>query len=427
MIVDGKPSLDDLMEFMYLSSVGLVQMDLSGSVTMINPRAVALLMPLAKKGDTLSNLFVTLESFSPDLRYLVAEFKGKSGTIVARQRIAITSGIRGQTEPVFYALSLVKLEHGSLMASVEDVSDSVRSERLLKKQEAWMNAMLAGVRDHAQALVALNGEIEHWNEDLQRVTGYDHSQVLGRPYSVLFPPDAITIDRVTDRLREADRAGLSFDEGWLQRADGSRFWSHTMLMPVDKDLKPDCYSLVIRDITDSRESIESLLKAASSDQLTGVANRRALFESAELEFARYARQPRDISMLILDIDHFKKINDTYGHPAGDQVIRRLAIVLVKSVRSIDIVARLGGEEFAVFLPSTDVAMASEIARRIRENIRAERVEVSGHQIEFQVSIGAAQVGREIDNLDALIGAADEALYDAKRGGRDRVCVWRGNQ
>ena len=290
-----------------------------------------------------------------------------------------------------------------------------------------MNAMLAGVRDHAQALVALNGEIEHWNEDLQRVTGYDHSQVLGRPYSVLFPPDAITIDRVTDRLREADRAGLSFDEGWLQRADGSRFWSHTMLMPVDKDLKPDCYSLVIRDITDSRESIESLLKAASSDQLTGVANRRALFESAELEFARYARQPRDISMLILDIDHFKKINDTYGHPAGDQVIRRLAIVLVKSVRSIDVVARLGGEEFAVFLPSTDVAMASEIARRIRENIRAERVEVSGHQIEFQVSIGAAQVGREIDNLDALIGAADEALYDAKRGGRDRVCVWRGNQ
>lgn len=290
-----------------------------------------------------------------------------------------------------------------------------------------MNAMLAGVRDHAQTLVNVNGEVELWNEDVQRVTRYEENQVAGKPYSVLFPPDAITVDRVTDRLREADRVGLSFDEGWLQRGDGSRFWAHTMLMPVDKNLRPDCYSLVIRDITDSRESIESLLKAASSDQLTGVANRRALFETAELEFARYARKPRDISLLILDIDHFKKINDTYGHPAGDQVIRRLALVLVKSVRSIDVVARLGGEEFAVFLPSTDITMASEIARRIRENIRAERVHAADHTIEFQVSIGVAQVGKEIDNLDALIGAADEALYDAKRGGRDRVCVWRGNQ
>ena len=426
MIIDGKPSLDDLMEFMYLSLTGLVQIDTSGTVTMINPRAVALLMPLAKKNDRLENLFVTLESVAPELRFLVDAFTARSGVIVSRHRIVIASGIRGQTEPVFYSLSLIKLERGTLMASIEDISASVRSERLLRKQEAWMNAMLAGVRDYAQGVVNAEGEIEFWGEDLQRVTGYAPSQVVGQPYSVFFPPDAITSDRVIDRLREADRAGLSFDEGWLQRADGSRFWSHTLLMPVSRELRTASYSLVIRDITDSRESVESLLKAATSDQLTGVANRRALFEAAELEFERNARKPRDISLLILDIDHFKKINDTYGHPVGDQVIRRLALTLVNSVRSIDIVARLGGEEFAVFLPSTDITMAAEIAGRIRKNIHSERVEADGHQIAFQVSIGAAQVSPGITSLDALIAAADEGLYEAKRGGRDRVCVWQGN-
>ncbi len=414
------------MEFVYRSQSGLVQTDPNGHIVTINPRAIALLMPLAKKGDVLDNLFTTLESVAPELRQLVTAFDRAYGTIVHQHRIVIASGIRGQTEPVFYALSLVRLEHGSLFAVIEDVSLQVRSERLLRKQEAWMNAMLAGVRDHAQTVVNADGEIVSWTPDLQRVTGYDEPQVTGKPYSVFFPPDGITVERVSDRLREADRAGLSFDEGWMQRADGTRFWSHSLLVPLEKNLRADCYSLVIRDITDSRESIESLLKAATSDQLTGVANRRALFEAAELEFARYALKPRDISLLIIDIDHFKRINDTYGHPVGDMVIRALALTLVRSVRSIDVIARLGGEEFAVFLPSTDITMAAEIARRIRRKIADERVIAGEETIRFQVSIGVAQVGPATSSLDALIAAADEALYDAKRGGRDQVCIWQGS-
>ena len=424
---DQLPSQDDLTEFIYRSPLGLVHTDPAGQVITLNPRAVALLMPLAKKGDRLGNLFNTLESVAPELRFMVDGFEKRSGVIAGHHRILIASGIRGQTEPVCYSLSLVKLESGSMVATIEDVSKHVRSERLLKKQEAWMNAMLAGVRDYAQTIVNADGEITLCTEELQRVTGYAEQEILGKPYSVFFPPDGITIDRVTDRLREADRGGLSFDEGWMQRADGSRFWSHSLLMPLDKSLQAGGYSLVIRDITDSRESVESLLKAATSDQLTGVANRRALFEAAELEFARYARKPRDISLLIIDIDHFKRINDTYGHPVGDKVIRTLALVLARSVRGIDVIARLGGEEFAVFLPSTDVTMAAEIARRIQRNIASERVQAGDDVISFQVSMGVAQVGPTTDSMDALIGAADEALYDAKRGGRNQVCIWKGNQ
>ena len=427
MIFDQAPSMEELMEFVYRSPMGFLQTDPDGKVISLNPKAVALLMPLAKKGDTLRNLFVTLEPIAPELRHLVDNFTRPYGVIVHHHRIVIASGIRGQTEPVFYAISLVRLEQGTLTVTVEDVSAQVRSERLLRKQEAWVNAMLAGVRDYAQTVVNAEGEIMRWNDDMRRLTGYSEAQVLGKPYSVAFPPDGITTDRVTDRLREADRAGLSFDEGWVLRADGSQFWSHSLLVPLDKELNAACYSLMFRDITDSRESVESLLKAATSDQLTGVANRRALFESAELEFARYAQKPRDISLLIIDIDHFKRINDSYGHPVGDEVIRTLALILVRSVRSIDVVARLGGEEFAVFLPSTDVSMAAEIARRIRNNVSGASVKAGDATIRFQVSIGAAQVGPETASMDALIGAADEALYDAKRGGRDQVCVWKGNR
>ncbi len=213
-MISGKaPTQEELMEFVYRSSFGLVHTEPDGQLITLNPRAVALLMPLAKKGDKLLNLFVTLEPVAPELRHIVDTFDQPSGLIVQQHRIVITSGIRGQTEPVFYSMSLVKLERGALMATFEDVSEQVRSERLLKKQEAWLNAMLAGVRDFAQTVVNPEGEIMRWNEDMLRMTGYRDEQVLGKSYSVLFPPDGITNDRVTDRLLEADRAGLSFDEG----------------------------------------------------------------------------------------------------------------------------------------------------------------------------------------------------------------------
>ena len=168
----------------------------------------------------------------------------------------------------------------------------------------------------------------------------------------------------------------------------------------------------------------SLEGTATSDQLTGVANRRALYEAAELEFARYARKPRNISLLILDIDHFKKINDTYGHPVGDKVIRNLAMVMLKSVRSIDVVARFGGEEFAVLLPSTDIDMAHVIGERIRRNVEAELINIGEHQLSYRVSVGVAGVELGISGIEAMIEAADDAMYEAKHQGRNRVCVKR---
>lgn len=419
---EGAPKVEQLMEFMYQAAIGLVQTDANGNVLLINPMAVQLLMPLARRHDLLENLFTTFDMYAPELRQLVSGFSRRVGTIVHNHRIVISSGSRGQSSPVFFSLSLVKLDDQSLMAMFQDISESVKSERLLQRQEAWINAMLAATVDYALMVIGEDGTILQSNASVEKVTGYDQTQLSGRPYSIFFVPGAITPDRVSDRLREADQAGLSLDEGWMLRTDGRQFWGHTAITPLEPSLHPRGYTLIIRDITESRKTLDSLLRAATSDQLTGVANRRALFDAAELELARYVRKPRDISLLILDIDRFKRVNDTFGHPVGDRVIRSLADVLVRSVRSIDVVARLGGEEFAVLLPSTDSAMAAEIGERIRRNVATERIHTDSQTITYTVSIGVAMVEPGMAGLDELIMAADEALYEAKRSGRDRVCV-----
>ena len=293
---------------------------------------------------------------------------------------------------------------------------------LINKQDAWINAMMAGVSLHALVQLDRHGKICGWNPGMAVLFGTGDDTFVGQPYASMFPADAITADRMYDRIEEVRHTGLSFTEGWMQRADGTRFWGHTLLTASEPGDQPSGFNLVVRDISDHRESMESLLKQATSDQLTGVANRRAFYEAADMELARHTRKPRAITLLLIDIDHFKQVNDTHGHPVGDQVIRNLAEVMLRSVRSIDVVARLGGEEFAVLLPSTDVAMGRRIAERIRANVAKQTVRAGQLAINYRVSIGVAAVDKGITSPDELIAAADQALYDAKRNGRDRVSV-----
>ena len=123
---------------------------------------------------------------------------------------------------------------------------------------------------------------------------------------------------------------------------------------------------------------------------------------------------------MFDADHFKVVNDTYGHPAGDAVLCHLAKLLMSTFRQVDIVARVGGEEFAVLLPSTDLQTALKIANRLRENVASQVVEVDGVKIRYTVSGGVASMDDSISGLDALMKRADQALYQAKASGRNRI-------
>ena len=155
-----------------------------------------------------------------------------------------------------------------------------------------------------------------------------------------------------------------------------------------------------------------------TDGLTGLANRRQCFALAETELARHYRTGRPAALLIMDIDHFKDINDRYGHPMGDEVLCSVADILRRCCRETDTPTRYGGDEFLVMLPETDLRGAEEAARRIRGELETLRFE-NAPDLRCTVSLGAAEAGRDITNVDVWIRQADGALYRAKEAGRDR--------
>jgi diguanylate cyclase (GGDEF)-like protein len=163
-----------------------------------------------------------------------------------------------------------------------------------------------------------------------------------------------------------------------------------------------------------------LCMLANSDPLTGLNNKRMFFEHFEREWSRAKRHNINLSCVLIDIDFFKRINDTYGHPTGDVVLKNLAKVLGTGCRQSDIVCRYGGEEFLVLLPETNEEQATLWAERMRETLRATDVKVDGAKLQLTASFGVAQLMPEIERAEELVDRADQCLLVAKRSGRDRV-------
>jgi diguanylate cyclase (GGDEF)-like protein len=164
---------------------------------------------------------------------------------------------------------------------------------------------------------------------------------------------------------------------------------------------------------------QHLSHLATQDPLTRLLNRRGLEDALYISFAHASRHGLSTSAIMVDIDHFKKINDSFGHEAGDQVLRQVADTLQRMSRASDVVARTGGEEFLLVLPDTGLEAARHLAERIREAIGEKPLAVDHQKIPVTVSLGVAGVAGDVD-LEALAQAADRAMYLAKRGGRNRV-------
>lgn len=174
------------------------------------------------------------------------------------------------------------------------------------------------------------------------------------------------------------------------------------------------------------ENTTSLKELAERDELTGLFNNRALMGLLEDEIARSSRYGHTFSFILLDIDHFKDINDTYGHAAGDDVICQLATLITESIREVDKAARYGGDEIAVILPETDGTKALAMAERVRLGVSSQHVMLpGGEMLRIEISIGMAEYPGKKESIRDLLLAADNALYEAKRKGRNRVCTESG--
>ncbi|HEY1746864.1 MAG TPA: GGDEF domain-containing protein [Xanthobacteraceae bacterium] len=182
--------------------------------------------------------------------------------------------------------------------------------------------------------------------------------------------------------------------------------------------------LAVRERGRAEQRATDLETLAALDWLTGLYNRRHFESLAGAELARSQRYLRPLSVLMIDIDHFKEVNDHFGHPTGDRVIRAVANVLLATKREADLAARVGGEEFAVMLPETTEAAAVQMAERLREQLQLCPPIVSGEKFSITLSIGVAGATSETAGIDMLLACADHALYEAKNAGRDRVVAWR---
>lgn len=176
-------------------------------------------------------------------------------------------------------------------------------------------------------------------------------------------------------------------------------------------------------IRELQRSQEALRIQATTDPLTQLRNRRSFFDMADEQIGLHKRYKDDLSVMMIDIDHFKSINDTHGHDTGDQVLMRVAEILQSMVREVDIVARLGGEEFAILMPDTKRLGSAVLAERTRKAVEDATLTVDGKTIRITASIGVASIkGEDVENMSDFLQIADKRLYLAKQNGRNRICV-----
>ena len=186
--------------------------------------------------------------------------------------------------------------------------------------------------------------------------------------------------------------------------------------------------IVLHDITKLKGIQNELRLLASRDSLTGAVNRRHFMELAKRELTRAKRYKRSFALILMDMDGFKKVNDTYGHQAGDQALLMLKRICTQGTRIVDVFARFGGEEFALMMPETSLDSAAIIAERLRATLESTVIKSGSHKFNVTISMGVTECGRRKDDtLDAMLSRADKALYHAKEKGRNQVQILRAER
>ena len=404
--------ISELLEFLYLTPVGVVKFRQNGAIRMANPMATQLLMPLAPDAD-MTNLYRALSNVLPDLRERVARFHAPCGQLCDQLQLSAPG-----TGTVL-TLTVHKIDPDTLMGVIQDISLAIEQETRLRDDQRRVWAIFENVRDYAIYTVDLGGRVDGWNRSLERIGGWREADVVGRPISMFFPEDDRAL--TTDLLSRARSAGTAELEGWRIRRDGSRFWGNTVATATpDADGQVCGYVLVTRDLTARKRMEDRLVALSITDPLTTAFNRRAGETMLADAYGLWRREGRVFSVLMVDCDHFKRVNDRWGHDAGDKVLVRLVQTCREKLRDLDTTFRWGGEEFLVLVPGANSVVSVTIAERLREAVAALVIEAPSDSITITVSIGVAEVAASDEGSPDTVRRADRAVYQAKANGRNRV-------
>ncbi len=305
-----------------------------------------------------------------------------------------------------------------------DITARKKIEEVISESSLRFNRILDNLFTYV-ALLDTNGVVQEVNRAPLDRAGYRREDVIGQYFydAPWWTYDDQVRNQLIDAIRDANHGIASRYDVVVKM--GKDFVPLDFLIGPVYDDSGKIVGLLPTavDIT-ARKNLEvELQRQAHLDHLTGLPNRRSFMDKSEVELSRAQRYDNTLSILMLDIDHFKQINDTYGHQAGDIVLKSLAMTFQEVLRNVDIIGRLGGEEFAAVLAETGIEKATEVAERLREVIASGEVELSeGNTINYTVSIGITTLIDRNSNIDVLLHEADKALYRAKQSGRNRVCT-----
>jgi diguanylate cyclase (GGDEF)-like protein/PAS domain S-box-containing protein len=389
-----------------------------GVIQWVNP-AIVLLLEAGSPHDLLGRMatnFVYSADQSHALQRLQKQRPGENALPPTQYRVQTCEGniriVLVSSRPIRY------LGGDAILVSAMDMSDHSAMEERLRISEQNFRRMFDNMQDVYYRTDAL-GVVQMVGPGVRRVLGYEPEEIMGRTAESYYPRSS---DRDAFKKVIQEKGEAADFPGQMVRKDGQvidiSISSHAM---HDENGQFCGIEGIYRDVTQRKNLERALQRLATTDSLTGISNRRDFMEKALQAFQLAQRYQQTLALLMLDLDHFKSINDRHGHTAGDEALVNFAHMVKSLLRESDLFGRLGGEEFCVVMQSARSQEAKLLAQRIRDHLENFVFQdVAGQDFRVTVSIGITFNRTEDKHIQKLIERADKALYQAKRDGRNRV-------
>ena len=299
-----------------------------------------------------------------------------------------------------------------------DITQRLEAERALHESQEDYRLLVDAATDFAIITADTEGTILSWNTGAEKILGFSPEEAVGRPLAEMFTPEDRDSGTALQELQEAAKTGRAGDDRWHIKRDGSRFWASGAVMPLRRaDGSLRGFVKIVRDLTRQRLAEEQMRFFAHHDMLTGLPNRVHFSNELHKSVARTDRSGIPFAILMFDLDKFKEVNDTYGHHAGDLLLKEVAARILSALRETDFVARLGGDEFvAIQSDASQPAAAETLARKLVLEL-GRPYDLEGNEVISGASIGIATYPIDAKSSVEVIKRADLALYRAKHAGR----------